>query len=75
MPSPFADEFLGYWYAALDEEIGILLRIIPKERQKIMNILYEGRQRAADPELDALMIIVPKEDTLYIAKKATELVE
>jgi len=70
---PYAHEFLPCWYNALDEEIGILIRT--NDRIKLVNTLYDARKEAADPELEALMICQVSEDTIFIAKKATELEE
>ena len=67
----YASEYLPLLYNALDEEIGILVRT--PDRISLVNTLYDARKEAQDPELDALMILQPAEDTIYIAKKATEL--
>lgn len=71
MARPYADIFLPCWYNALDEEIGMLFRT--DDRMLLVNTLYEARKLAQDPALDELMILQPAEDTIYIAKKATEL--
>jgi hypothetical protein len=68
-----ADTYLPLWYNALDEEIGLLIRT--DQRQLLVNTLYDARTIAQDPELEALMILQPAEDMIYIAKKATELEE
>lgn len=71
-PKPFADEMLPLWYNALDEEIGIFIKVDPKDRAKLVNTLYDAKQRTGDPELEVLMLLQPAQDLIYIAKKTTE---
>lgn len=73
MPRSYAHEYLGHWYAALEQEIG--LAIFTDNRKGLTAVLYEARSGAGDPELDALMLIQIGENELWIAKKATELQE
>lgn len=73
MPRSYAHEYLSYWYAALEHEIGVALET--DDRKKLTAILYEARSEAGDPELEALMLIQIGENELWIAKKATELQE
>lgn len=65
--------YLTYWYQALAAEIGLFIRCT--ERQKLVAGLYQARQDAADPRLEALMIFQPKTGLVYIAKKAVQLDE
>lgn len=67
-----APQFAPLMYNALDEEIGVLVRT--DNRAYLVNIL--GAVKAlADGALDELMILQPSDDTIFIAKKATELEE
>lgn len=66
-----APYFLPMLYNALDEEIGLYIRT--DQRVNLCNILYTARTLAQDPALEALIILQPTEDVIFIAKKATEL--
>lgn len=66
-----AETWLPYWYQALGKEIGI--RIECTDRVLLVNALYAARKGANDPRLEALMIFQPKENLIFIAKKAVEL--
>lgn len=50
--------FLEYWYQALREPIGIAIETDAPER--LRQLLYQARAKAADPQLSALMLIVPQ---------------
>lgn len=76
MARSYAHEYLPYLYNALDEEIGILVRVAtPHDRKKLTAILYEARKESGDPALAELMLLQVKEDTIFIAKRSTELEE
>ncbi len=66
-----AATYLPYWYEALGNELGLYIRCT--ERQKLVTGLYDARQGASDPRLEALMIFQPGTGIVYIAKKAVEL--
>lgn len=66
-----AETYLPYWHRALGEEIGLYIQCT--ERALFVRALYEARQNAADPDLEALMIFQPGEGIVFIAKKATEM--
>lgn len=70
MPRSYAHEYLPYWYNAMDEEIGLLVRT--NDRRKLTAILYEARQEAGDESLSELMLLQIAEDTIFIAKRSTE---
>lgn len=73
MPRSYAHEYLPLWFNALDEEIGLLVRT--NNRRGLTAILYEARQEAGSPELEELMLLQIAEDTIFIAKRSTELEE
>lgn len=73
MPRSYAHEYLSLWVNALDEEIGLFVRT--DDRRKLTAILYEARQEAQMPELEELMLLQIAEDTIFIAKRSTELEE
>lgn len=73
MPRSYAYEYLPLWVNALDEEIGLLVRT--DNRRGLTAVLYEARKEAAMPELEELMLLQIAEDTIYIAKRSTELEE
>lgn len=73
MARSYAENFLPLLYNALEEEIGLLIRT--DDRLKLVNTLYEARAKANDEALAELMIFQPEEDTVFIAKRSTELTE
>ena len=70
MARSYAHEYLPLLVNALDEEIGLLIRT--NDRKKLTAILYEARAEAQMPELEELMLLQIAEDTIFIAKKSTE---
>lgn len=64
-------ELLPLWYKALDEELGIAIKT--DDRRHIVTVLYEARQREANPALEALMIAQPPGDEVWLVKKEVEL--
>lgn len=66
-----ASTYLPLWLRALDEEIGILIKV--KHRRLFVNALYAARKESLNPALQELMVFQPKEDLVFIAKKAVEL--
>lgn len=66
-----AATYLPYWYQALGKEIGIVIECT--ERTLLVSALYAARKGANDPKLEALMIFQPRENLIYIAKKAVEM--
>jgi hypothetical protein len=73
MPRSYAESFLPLLYNALEEEIGLYIRT--DDRIKLVNTLYEARQKCGDEALDELMIFQPEADVVFIAKRSTELSE
>jgi hypothetical protein len=73
MARSYADAFLPLLYNALEEEIGLFVRT--NDRVKLVNTLYEARQKAGDEALDELMLFQPETDVVFIAKRSTELHE
>jgi hypothetical protein len=65
--------YLPLWLQALEEEIGILIEVRKDTRILLVNALYEARKQSLNPALQELMVFTPKEDLIYIAKKAVEL--
>lgn len=70
MPRSYAHEYLPLWYNALDEEIGLLVRT--NMRKQLTAVLYEARSEVADESLNELMLLQIAEDTIFIAKRSTE---
>lgn len=68
-----ASTYLELWLRALDEEIGIVINIKNNHRILLVNALYEARKQSLNPALQELMIFQPKEDLIFIAKKAVEI--
>lgn len=68
-----ASTYLPLWLRALDEEIGIVVQTVAKHRVLIVNALYEARKQSLNPALQELMIFQPKEDLIFICKKAVEI--
>jgi len=66
-----AETYLPLWLRALREEIGLWIECT--DRTLLVNALYAARKNAGDPRLEALMIFQPREDLIFIAKKAVEL--
>lgn len=66
-----ASTYLPLWLRALDEEIGIVIQC--NHRILLVNALYEARKQSLNPALQELMIFQPKEDLIFIAKKAVEI--
>ena len=66
-----ASTYLPLWLQALDEEIGLCIRC--SNRIQLVNALYEARKQSLNPALQDLMLFQPKEDLIFIAKKAVEL--
>ena len=59
---------LNLWLAALKSEIGISIQT--DSRTLLRQHLYRARAEAKDPKLDALLIVIPKqEDELWIVRK------
>lgn len=65
--------YLPLWLRALEEEIGIYIKTTTAGRIKLVNALYEARKQSLNPALEELMVFQPKEDLIFIAKKAVEL--
>jgi len=59
MPSGDDQTYIALWYRALRQELGTAITVRPEDKRVIVNRLYEARKLAADPELDALMVILP----------------
>lgn len=68
-----ASTYLPLWLRALDEEIGILIKVTAPTRVRLVNALYEARKQSLNPALQELMLFQPGEDLIYIAKQSTEL--
>lgn len=68
-----ASLYLPLWLRALDEEIGILILTTKATRVLLVNALYEARKQSLNPALEDLIVFQPREDLIYIAKKAVEL--
>jgi len=66
-------EYLKFWDKALEQEMGLLIEVVPEDQHKMIKYLYEAR----DPVRHAnLMIFQPKpEGTIFISKKTAELPE
>lgn len=64
------DSALTYWYAALEEEIGVAFPVSDKKNAR--QILYDARKQSGDPRLEKLMMFDVREE-LWIVKKDTEL--
>lgn len=61
------------WDRALVEEFGIRFSVDGKSTQSFINELYAWRKDADDPRYEAIIIFVPNDGKVYMAKKATEL--
>ena len=73
MAISYSDEFLPLLYNALEEEIGLYVR---SDNAKLLRAtLYDARTNAADESLSELMLFFPLPDTIFIAKRSTELPE
>ena len=68
-----AKTYLPLWLRALDEEIGIYIETTKAHRILLVNALYEARKLSLNPALETLILFQPREDLIYLCKKATEL--
>lgn len=70
-----ADRHLVFWYEALAEPIGV--KLYTENRRATMQQLYRAREKACDPQLQALSIVVSPTDQneLWIVKQKPELGE
>lgn len=69
--SPSDTKYLVYWYDALEQPLGLGLRI--SDRATVIGRLNAARRAAADPQLDALMIRAAPDDpqnTIWIVRRA-----
>jgi hypothetical protein len=73
MAREYAEAFLPLWYNALDEEIGLFIRT--DNQQGLVATLYFARDGAADPALAELSVFKVGTDTVYIAKRSTDIPE
>lgn len=66
---------LALWYRALEEEIGISVKVNKEAKTIILNEAYEVRKINRDPELEKIIIVLPSKfpDELWFCKKAVEL--
>lgn len=68
------EEYLKYWEAAAQQEMGIEIKVRPEDQMKMVNALYECKSTFGG--FDDLMLFQPKpEGTIFIAKKTVELPE
>lgn len=65
--------YLPLWIRAMEEEIGLWIETDKASRTKLVNALYEARKQSLNPALEDLMVFQPREDLVFIAKKAVEL--
>ncbi len=62
---------ISLWRQATQAEFGIRFQV--SDRRGIQAILYKARKAEGDPSLDAIMMVMPKGDEIWLVKKTVEL--
>lgn len=66
---------LKLWYDAMQEEIGVAIRVATKDKVVIRSALYKARDEIGDERLKDYGLFSPNGDELFIVKKTAELPE
>lgn len=67
---------LACWERAAEEELGVILVLeSADDKREIERVLYAVRQKAGNPDLEALMLARPGDEPreLWIVKKTTDM--
>lgn len=66
------DEYLKYWQAATEQDIGICVQVEPDDQVKFVNALYDCRSTFGG--FENLIVMQPKPlGTVFVMKKSAEL--
>lgn len=71
MPRPSQESLRQIWLAALDQELGLAVKV--DQKPMIRNDLMKARQEMGDPRLADLMLCMPPGDEIFIVKRSVEL--